>query len=223
MVHTWEDAKDALNRTYKYSGAIFHMALFTDASLVTTTFTAATTDIITPASGNLVAGCRVQVSSTGTLPPPLAAATDYYVIGTSGSLKLATNFNGVAIDITGVGTGTHTITEQAPNKYAPLTVWARLEANYQGSGRQAVSWATASIQEDFANNRVYLDGQYYAFNPTSADMTYRWRGLICDGTSTRLDTTGRIRDIKDAGYLLTQAKSNPLEEIFRPSIQITTW
>jgi hypothetical protein len=222
MPQTWEDAKDALNRLYKYPNAVFYMALFSDTTLVTTNFTAATTDIITPASGNLIAGCRVQASSSGTLPPPLAAGTDYYIVGSAGSLKLAANFNGTAIDITGTGSGTHTLAEQVPNKFAPLAVWVRHEVNYQGSGRQLVSWANAAIQEDFTNNRVFLDGQYYVFNPTNNDLAYRWRGLICDGTATRGDATGRMRDVKDSGALLTQPRSSPLEEVFRPSIQLTS-
>lgn len=224
MAHTWEDAKDALVRTYKYPGATFHKALFSDAFLVTTAFTATpATDVIAPASGNLIAGCRVRLSTTGTLPPPLAESTDYYIVGATGSLKLALNFNGTAIDITGAGTGTHTITEQEPNKYATLAVWGRFEIDYKGSGRQAASWANASVQEDFVNQRVYLDGQFFSFNPVNADMTYRWSGLIVDGNGTRSDTTGRIRDVKDFFSLQTQVKGNPLELVFKPSIQITTW
>lgn len=82
------------------------------------TFTAAVDDIITQAAHGYALGLKIQVSTTGGLPPPLAATTDYFVIPvTAGTYKLATslaNANaGTAIDITGVGTGVHTATPVA--------------------------------------------------------------------------------------------------------------
>lgn len=68
-------------------------------------------------------GDVVRVSSTGALPAGLAAATDYYWIYT-GKLKgkLATTFAnaiaGTAIDITGFGSGTHTVTRQSEQRYS---------------------------------------------------------------------------------------------------------
>ncbi|MFC5743648.1 hypothetical protein [Dyella tabacisoli] len=57
---------------------------------------------------------QVMVSSTGTLPAPLQANTDYWVIGwtnTGGvtSLQLATTAGGAAIALTNAGSGTHTV------------------------------------------------------------------------------------------------------------------
>jgi hypothetical protein len=86
----------------------------------TATFTADdTTDIMTYTSvtslpSNLLTGTRVRVSTTTTLPAPLAAATDYYLIRlTDGTYKLATTYAnaiaGTAINITTTGTGTHTL------------------------------------------------------------------------------------------------------------------
>lgn len=80
------------------------------------TFTAATTDIITLATGDLLTGDQVQVSTTTTLPAGLAAATYYYfhkLTATTG--KLSTTLAGAVagtgfVDITDTGTGTHTIT-----------------------------------------------------------------------------------------------------------------
>lgn len=79
------------------------------------TFTAsAGTDLLTVARDYLT-GERVRVSSAGTLPAPLVAATNYYSIRFSATtIKLATSvanaFAGIAIDLTTAGTGAHTIT-----------------------------------------------------------------------------------------------------------------
>lgn len=77
------------------------------------TFTAATSDLLTVASAHgLIAGDRVRVSSTTTLPAGLSAATNYFVIAsglTATALKLSATSGGSAVDITDTGTGTHTI------------------------------------------------------------------------------------------------------------------
>ena len=89
------------------------------------TFTAdAGTDVCTWTSianipSNVLTGTRVRLTSSGTLPAGLALATDYYVIRMSDTtFELATTFaNAVAgtqIDISGAGTGTHTVTWLLP-------------------------------------------------------------------------------------------------------------
>lgn len=60
-------------------------------------------------------GMKVRVSTTGVLPTGLVAATDYYVIRDTGTtIKFATTLAnalaGTVIDITAVGSGTHTVT-----------------------------------------------------------------------------------------------------------------
>lgn len=102
------------------------------------TFTAdASTDVVTSSAVggfcNLFPFTRVQVSSSGTLPAGLAAATDYFVIRLSDTtIKLATSYAnavaGTAIDITGAGTGTHTLNTLLP-RYT------------SGAGLQAFMWA----------------------------------------------------------------------------------
>jgi hypothetical protein len=88
---------------------------------VTTTFTAdSSTDIITTGSSFIGeigngGGRAVLLTTTGTLPAPLATGTVYYLIGvTSTTYKLATSLRDsdtlTEINITTTGTGTHTIT-----------------------------------------------------------------------------------------------------------------
>jgi hypothetical protein len=78
------------------------------------TFTAAAgTDLLTVARVYLT-GEKVRVTTTNTLPAPLAINTDYYVIYISDTtIKLATTlanaYAGTEIDITTAGVGVHTI------------------------------------------------------------------------------------------------------------------
>ena len=99
------------------------------------TFTAdAGTDVCTHTNINLFPYTRVQVSTSGTLPGGLAAATDYYVIKlTDTTIQLATSYAnavaGTAINITSAGTGTQTLNTLLP-RYT------------SGAGVQAFMWNT---------------------------------------------------------------------------------
>jgi len=101
------------------------------------TFTAdAGTDICTHTNINLFPYTRCQLTSTGTLPAGLSLATDYYVIKvTDTTIKFATSYaNAVAgtqVDITGTGSGVHTIN----------TLYPRYTS---GAGVQAIMWNTNS-------------------------------------------------------------------------------
>jgi microcystin-dependent protein len=86
----------------------------------TYSFTFASTDVNTgtdqiavTANSELITGRKIQLTTTGTLPTGLAAATDYYMIVVDSThIKLATTLsnavNNTAIDITGAGSGTNT-------------------------------------------------------------------------------------------------------------------
>jgi hypothetical protein len=82
---------------------------------VSETFTADTgTDELTIA-GTFVTGMKVRLSTTDTLPAPLAIDTDYYTLYVSATkIRLAENLADAYldnyIDITSTGAGTHTIT-----------------------------------------------------------------------------------------------------------------
>jgi hypothetical protein len=72
-----------------------------------------TSSVLTAAYHNFANGNIVQVSTTGTLPSPLAINTNYYVINVSGSgasatLQLSLTSGGSAITLSG-GSGTHKI------------------------------------------------------------------------------------------------------------------
>jgi len=75
-----------------------------------------TTDQITvTANPELITGRKVQLTTTGTLPTGLSAATDYYIIVIDSThiqlaSSLANAIAGTQIDITGAGSGTNTAT-----------------------------------------------------------------------------------------------------------------
>lgn len=95
-----------------------------NSSQTVSTFTAdPSTDVCTVAAGHFYPNeTRVRLTTTGTLPAGLATGTDYWVIrtgspGASLTSRLATTRenaqDGVYVDITDAGTGTHSMTPQA--------------------------------------------------------------------------------------------------------------
>jgi len=74
-------------------------------------FTAATSDTCTVYGRTLTNGDIVKVlNSGGTLPAGLSASTIYYVVNVAGAtFKLSLTSGGAAVDITGIGSGTHFI------------------------------------------------------------------------------------------------------------------
>jgi len=96
------------------SSKLFQSRANVTFSLVSGTFTVnATTDILTVAINFLYTGHKVRVTTDTTLPAPLQANTDYYVIYLSATeIKLASTLEdalaGNYIDLTDTGTGIHT-------------------------------------------------------------------------------------------------------------------
>jgi hypothetical protein len=123
------------------------------------TFTADdTTDVCTYTSvvnipSNILVGTRVRLTTTTTLPAPLALATDYYVIKVSDTtFKLATSYAnaiaGTAINITTTGTGTHTISWLLPR----YTNGAGVQAIIFNSNATALGAATPNMSLGYTNS-----------------------------------------------------------------------
>jgi len=125
----------------------------------TATFTADdTTDIMTYTGvaslpSNLLTGTRVRLTTTTTLPAPLATATDYYLIKmTDGTFKLATSYAnaiaGTAINITTTGTGTHTVSWLLPR----YTNGAGVNAIIFNPAATAMGAATPNLSLGYTNS-----------------------------------------------------------------------
>lgn len=74
-----------------------------------------TTNVFTAPSGTYPTGAKVRISSAGTLISPLVQGTSYYLIGISSTTfflaeSLENARAGIAIDITGAGTGSQVMT-----------------------------------------------------------------------------------------------------------------
>lgn len=117
------------------------------------TFTAdAGTDICTHTNINLFPYTRVRLTTTVTLPAGLALATDYYVIKTTDlTCQLATSYAnavaGTAINITGTGTGTHTINTLLPR----YTSGAGLNAFIWANNATPLGAATPNMSLGYTN------------------------------------------------------------------------
>ncbi len=122
------------------------------------TFTASTDDTMTYSStanfpSNILTGTRVRLTTTTTLPAPLATATDYYVIRlTDSTFYLATSYAnaiaGTRIDLTTTGTGTHTITWLLPR----YTNGAGVQAIFFNSNATALGAATPNLSLGYTNS-----------------------------------------------------------------------
>lgn len=68
------------------------------------------TETITISNHGFLNDNQVQFATTGTLPSPLSSAQPYYVIdATTNSLRVSTTPSGSVVNLTSVGSGTHTI------------------------------------------------------------------------------------------------------------------
>jgi hypothetical protein len=101
----------------------------------TKTFTAdATANTGTSNGHGLLNGQKARVTTTGTLPAPLLADTDYWLVGvTANTWQFAATKGGAAIDLTTAGTGTLTlnpvpdyINEEAAGSSGPGNLSGRL-------------------------------------------------------------------------------------------------
>lgn len=97
-------------------------AVYTVAASTALTFDSATevdvdTDELTIPTHGLATGRKLTLSTTGVLPTGLAAGTYYAIAVDANTIKLATSLllaqAGTAVDITAIGTGTHTLTPAA--------------------------------------------------------------------------------------------------------------
>lgn len=90
------------------------------------------------AHGHVTGDGPVRLTTTGTLPAPLALATDYFVIRIdANTIKLASSLAlalaGTAIDLADAGTGVHTLADTA------ATVHAGAEVEYRVRGQRRAS------------------------------------------------------------------------------------
>jgi hypothetical protein len=139
-VHIYDELGNEVTPSFNIAGS-GNTATCTLQTNYSSTFTAdAGSDQLTISSNSSwKTGARIRTSSTGTLPAGLAAATDYYVVVVNNTtVKLATSranaLAGTVIDITDAGTGTHTLTQQAPSFEAETNLHVVYNVTYPVGG-----------------------------------------------------------------------------------------
>jgi hypothetical protein len=190
------------NWLYPVSGVAGYVALL-DNILTTTTITAnVTTDEITTAiAQNWRTGSRVRITTTGTVPAPLALLTDYFIIEVSPgtypatAYKLATTLTnaiaGTAINLTSAGTLVNTLTEQSLTASDPLSVLVGHEfpshpGYYSRFPIQDLNNPLAAALES------YKVGTFSYVNNGTASRTVKHLAFISGGYSSLLDATGNV-------------------------------
>lgn len=165
------------------------------ASYTGRTFTAdASTDTLTVALPVFTTGQAVRLTTTGTLPAPLAINTTYYVTAVVGStLKLSTTLAnalaGTGINITDAGTGTHTITG---------SIMGRIKKIVQNPAASTSNYRYFAIDE---TGRVWVQFQnIWSWLPGNATGSGQgleiWKGyLFAIGDSGVISVYGALSDV----------------------------
>ena len=98
--------------SFQIAGGMTLLTSGTFSAAANSTFTAATTDVITSTGHGLVNGDKVTLTTTGTLPAGLTTETGYFIRDANlDTFKLSSiNPYRTAVDITDNGSGTHTWT-----------------------------------------------------------------------------------------------------------------
>lgn len=140
------------------------------------------TDQISIANHGFEGGEQVQISSTTTIPPGLSANTTYYVIKIDNTFfQLATSqnnvVNGVPVDITGAGAGTHTVSAL----FAP-TQRTLYKLNLTRTGTVS-GGANLKFHLELASKAFEYNGTWYFFAVYDTDL---------QGTYFCLDTSGNV-------------------------------
>jgi hypothetical protein len=148
---------------------------------------------------DFIVGCVVRVSNTGgALPNGLVGNTDYYVISVNGDeVELSAELNGDAVDITSVGSGIQTITENplietiATHSENLLPLWTRHEVTIP---RQSIVFGNVIIDGEAR----FETPPEVVYSPDTA-IDYRYLVIIRGGVVTNFSSQGEIIGVIDDG------------------------
>jgi len=166
-----------LNTPSAGGGGMSLLASGTFSAATNATFTAAVDDVITSNAHGLVAGDKVTLTTTGTLPAGLSLTTGYFVRDvTTNTFKLSSfPHNPTVIDITDTGTGTHTWTNVkgsinltfAAKKYLKIIINTRalsgggelkMNFNADGTAIYAMNKSSNGAAAIAFNSSTFFDG-----------------------------------------------------------------
>lgn len=192
------------------------------------TFTAATTDICTvgSASTDWVVGDRVYVTTTGTLPAPLAVDTEYFVGDlanpTADDFKLYTTYEaafttGTAVDITTTGTGTHTIhTSTVVN--AVVASGSTQNITKQGNWHSTVTTGDVVCIQNTTNAGHYYVNTVAGATITLTDIDDGTAGAattaLVENASTAIDSVNDVNATADTITITTHGYNDGDEVVY---------
>lgn len=182
------------------------------------TFTAtAATDVLAVTGGAFAKGQAVTVSTTGTLPAGLAAATTYYVAVAGSSIKLSTTLAnaiaGTVIDITDAGSGTHTITGTELGRIRKI-VQNPDSTDSSGNFKYYAIDSNGRVWVQYANIWVHLPG-----NSSNAGQGLEiWKGYLFSTTSTKIEVYGPLSAVGSTAAWSTEWQTIESDGQYHPSI-----
>ena len=163
------------------------------------TFTGATTNVLTASGHTLVNGDEVQFTTDNTLPSPLAVLTSYYVIesdSVAGTFEVSATSGGSAVNITGTGSGTHTIFLVAQVKLIDLTGFAT------GTAGSEVFIHTATDTGEVTTNEIINPTVNTYLSNFGPDSTFTPNKLSCTTIADFtfiLNKTQTVKQSDDSG------------------------
>lgn len=178
---------DELLQVYEYSLNAANVAA--SAKTFGTSDVNTGTDVITSTAHGFQDGTVVQFTTTGGLPAGISASTDYVIdSATTNTFKIKA-LNGVTVDITTVGSGTHTATSQIGFAFFDIVPDAlRGAALYTNPSQNGIG--QNNIQPPLASDlEVYRDFAFYADVQTKQSFTFTiisvsGTGLVVGNTIT---------------------------------------
>jgi hypothetical protein len=187
-----------------------------DGLLSSQTFTFSGSTLTTAAPHKLVPNSRFRGTSTGVLPTPLVANTDYFVLTTPSTttLTVSATLGGSAISLS-AGSGIHTMVEQqlsAEDSIAVLVNHELSHANYSRSSVNLSSWSASITNNDARSTDVTR-----TLSPVSPNgsLSYRHILLIRNGTTTIGNTTGDRHELDTESAIQTIAQGSTKNIVIR--------
>lgn len=170
------------------------------------TISVATPAVITKTAHGLIAGTPFRLSSTGTLPTGFSDSTTYYVLATgltADAFQASLTAGGAAINTSGAGSGTHTLTTLSygfPEGCKTIDyingAFVACEPDTQNFNRSeplnAFFWDVTKVQTSDSNpdnvtGQAVSHNELIVFNKTSAEVHYDNNGEFVRNTSGILE------------------------------------
>lgn len=187
-----------------------------DGILSSRTFTFSTSTLTTPTAHDLVVDSRVVFSTTGALPSPLVAGTEYFVITIplTTTLTISETIGGSAITLSG-GAGTHTVTEQFLSAEDSIAVLVNHEISHPDYTRSTFTAGTCVASP--ADNDARSPNQFRVITVGSSNPTleYRYILLVRAGSLTIGNTTGDSHQLETEPALQAIAPNTPKQILLR--------